>query len=163
MRKFDSILVANRGEIAVRVMRSAQALGYRAVAVFSEADAGAPHVRMADDAVLLGPATAAQSYLDIARIVAAAKESGAQAVHPGYGFLAENADFARACGDNGLTFIGPGVEAIELMGNKAEAKRRMIAAGVACVPGYEGEEQSDQAMAEAAEGIDYPLMVKAAA
>ena len=163
MRKFASILVANRGEIAVRVIRSAQALGYRAIAVYSEADAGAPHVQMADDAVLIGPAPVAQSYLDIERILAAAKDSGAQAVHPGYGFLAENADFATACKKAGLVFIGPGAEAIELMGNKAAAKRRMIDAEVPCVPGYEGEEQSDDAMVKAAEGIGYPLMVKAAA
>ena len=163
MRKFDSILVANRGEIAVRVMRTARALGYRAIAVYSEADARAPHVQMADDAVLIGPAPVGQSYLDMDRILRAANESGAQAIHPGYGFLAENAAFARACEAQGLTFIGPGADAVALMGNKAEAKRRMIEAGVRCVPGYLGADQSDAALIHAAEEIGYPLMVKAAA
>ncbi|MDP6342768.1 MAG: acetyl-CoA carboxylase biotin carboxylase subunit, partial [Alphaproteobacteria bacterium] len=163
MRTFNSILIANRGEIAVRVIRTAQALGYRAIAVYSEADARAPHVRMADDAVLIGPAPVADSYLDMDRILQAARETGAEAIHPGYGFLAENAQFARACAEAGLVFIGPGAEAIDLMGNKAEAKRRMIEADVPCVPGYQGEDQSDAAMAKAAEGIGYPLMVKAAA
>jgi geranyl-CoA carboxylase alpha subunit len=163
MRKFDCILVANRGEIALRVMRTARDLGYRTVAVRSDADAGMPHVRFADDAVAIGPAPVSESYLNIERVISAAKESGAQAVHPGYGFLAENADFARACRDAGLVFIGPGIEAIELMGNKAAAKRRMIDAGVPCVPGYEGVEQSDDAMTAAADKIGFPLMVKAAA
>ncbi len=163
VRKFDSILVANRGEIAVRVMRTAQSLGYRAIAVYSEADANAPHVKMADDAALLGPPPVAESYLNMERILQAAKETGAGAVHPGYGFLAENAEFAAKCEAAGLVFIGPGAEAIELMGNKAAAKRRMIQADVPCVPGYEGEDQSDTAMTEAAGNIGFPLMVKAAA
>jgi geranyl-CoA carboxylase alpha subunit len=163
MRTFESILVANRGEIAVRIMRTAQSLGYRTIAVYSEADGEAPHVRMADDAVLIGPAPVAQSYLDMERILKAAKDGGAQAIHPGYGFLAENAAFATACNDAGLVFIGPSAEAIELMGNKAAAKRRMIAADVPCVPGYEGEDQSDGAMIAAANEIGFPLMVKAAA
>ncbi len=163
MRKFDSILVANRGEIAVRVMRSAQALGYRAIAVYSEADAQAPHVQMADDAVLIGPAPVGESYLDMDRILNAVKDSGAQAVHPGYGFMSENAAFAEACEKAGLVFIGPTADAINLMGNKAEAKRRMIEADVPCVPGYEGEDQSDAAMLKAAGEIGFPLMVKAAA
>ncbi|MDP6351848.1 MAG: acetyl-CoA carboxylase biotin carboxylase subunit [Alphaproteobacteria bacterium] len=163
MRIFDSILVANRGEIAVRVMRTAKALGYRAIAVYSEADAGAPHVRIADDAVMIGPAPVGESYLAMDRILTAAKESGARAIHPGYGFLAENADFARASDKAGLIFIGPDADVIALMGNKAEAKRRMIDAGVPCIPGYEGEDQSDQAMVKAAKKIGYPLMVKAAA
>lgn len=162
MRKFDSILVANRGEIAVRVMRTAQALGYRAIAVYSEADAKAPHVRMADDAVLIGPAPVGESYLDMDRILKAVKDSGAQAVHPGYGFMSENAAFAEACDKAGLVFIGPTSDAINLMGNKAEAKRRMIEADVPCVPGYEGEDQSDAAMMKAAGKIGFPLMVKAA-
>ncbi|MBT5194033.1 MAG: acetyl-CoA carboxylase biotin carboxylase subunit [Rhodospirillaceae bacterium] len=163
MRTFESILVANRGEIAVRVMSTAQSLGYRAIAVYSEADAQAPHVQMADDAVLIGPAPVGESYLDMARILKAAKASGAQAIHPGYGFLAENASFAQACEDAGLVFIGPGVEAIDLMGNKAAAKRRMIDADVPCVPGYEGDDQSDEAMIRKANNIGFPLMVKAAA
>ncbi len=163
MRKFKSILVANRGEIAVRVMRTAQSLGYRTIAVYSEADAEAPHVEMADDAVLIGPAPVSESYLDMAKILDAAKSSGANAIHPGYGFLAENAEFARACEKAGLVFIGPKPDAIHLMGNKAEAKRRMIGSGVPCVPGYEGEDQSVGAMTEAAKDIGFPLMVKAAA
>ncbi|MCP5367720.1 MAG: acetyl-CoA carboxylase biotin carboxylase subunit [Hyphomicrobiales bacterium] len=163
MTPFDTILVANRGEIALRILRTARALGLRTVAVHSAADATAPHVRLADRAVAIGPAPAAESYLDGARIIAAAQAAGAQAVHPGYGFLAENADFARACAEAGLTFIGPGPEAIALMGNKAEAKRRMVAAGVPCVPGYEGADQSDAALAAAAREIGFPVMVKAAA
>jgi geranyl-CoA carboxylase alpha subunit len=163
MRTFNNILVANRGEIAVRVMRTAAALGYRTTAVYSEADAGAPHVAMADEAVLIGPPPVSDSYLSIERILKAAKAAGADAVHPGYGFLAENANFARACADAGLVFIGPDADAIEVMGNKAEAKRRMIAANVPCVPGYEGRDQADETFIAAAQDIGYPLMVKAAA
>lgn len=163
MKRFNSILIANRGEIAARIIRTAGGLGFRTIAVYSQADAEAPHVKAADDAVLLGPAPVAQSYMDVARILAAAQESGAEAVHPGYGFLSENADFARACVDAGLVFIGPPADAIELMGNKAAAKRRMIEAGVPCVPGYEGEDQSESAFLSAAAEIGYPVMVKAAA
>jgi len=163
MSRFDSILVANRGEIAVRVIRSVQALGYRALAVYSEADANAPHVRMADDATCIGPAPVAESYLSIDRILAAARELGAGAIHPGYGFLSESAAFAEACEAAGLVFIGPTPEAIRLMGNKAEAKRRMIEAGVPCVPGYEGADQSPAAFLAAAHEIGFPIMVKAAA
>jgi geranyl-CoA carboxylase alpha subunit len=163
MKKFDSILVANRGEIAVRIMRTARALGYRSIAVYSEADAGAPHVQMADDAFLLGPSPALQSYLNVERILTAAAATGAQAIHPGYGFLSENAAFARAVETAGLVFIGPSPESVELMGNKAAAKRRMLEANVPCVPGYEGMDQSDAALTAAAKRIGYPLMVKAAA
>ncbi len=163
MAKFNSILVANRGEIAVRIIRTARALGYRTIAVFSDADRAAPHVRLADDAVRIGPAPAGDSYLVGEKIIAAAKASGAGAIHPGYGFLSENADFAEACAKAGLVFIGPSPEAIAAMGNKAEAKRRMIAAGVPCVPGYEGEDQSDSTFAAEAARIGYPVMVKAAA
>ena len=163
MRSFSKILIANRGEIAVRVIRSARALGYRTVAVYSEADAGAPHVALADEAVLIGPAPVASSYLDPARLIKAAAATGADAVHPGYGFLSENAGFARACAEAGLVFIGPSAEAIQLMGNKAEAKRRMIEAGVPCVPGYEGRDQADAAFVKAADEIGFPVMVKAAA
>jgi geranyl-CoA carboxylase alpha subunit len=163
MSRIRSVLVANRGEIAVRVMRTASALGYRTIAVYSAADAGAPHVRLADDAVLIGPAPVVESYLDPQRILDAAAASGADAIHPGYGFLSENAAFARAVTEAGLVFIGPGADAIELMGNKAAAKRRMQQAGVPCVPGYEGEDQSDAALTAAAATIGYPLMVKAAA
>jgi len=163
MPVFDTILVANRGEIACRVIRSAAALGYRTVAVYSAADAGARHVQLADRAVAIGPAEARDSYLNIAAVVAAARRSGAQAVHPGYGFLSENAAFAEACAAAGLVFIGPPAAAIAAMGNKAAAKRRMIDAGVPCVPGYQGADQSDAALLHAAETIGLPVMVKAAA
>ncbi len=160
---FDTVLVANRGEIAVRVLRTASAHGYRTVAVHSDADAGAPHVLAADDAVLLGPAPARESYLDIDGVIAAARASGAQAIHPGYGFLSENADFAAACVDAGIVFIGPTPEAIRLMGDKAAAKRRMGEAGVPLLPGYQGEEQSDDRLVTEAAKVGFPLMVKAAA
>ncbi len=163
MDRFSSILIANRGEIACRVIRTAHALGYRTIAVYSEADANAPHVKAADEAVCIGPAPVGESYLLGHAILQVAKETGAGAIHPGYGFLSENTGFAAACAKAGITFIGPSAEAITLMGNKAEAKRGMIKAGVPCVPGYEGEDQSDAAMITAAKGIGYPLMVKAAA
>jgi len=163
MRTFNSILVANRGEIAVRVMRSAQSLGYRAIAVYSEADAEAPHVKMADDAILIGAAPVGESYLDMSKIITAAKKTGAEAIHPGYGFLSENAEFARKCEQENIVFIGPSADSIDLMGNKAAAKRRMIEAQVPCVPGYEGDDQSDEAMLREGNAIGFPLMVKAAA
>jgi len=162
-RAFTSILVANRGEIACRVLRTARNLGYRAIAVYSEADRHAPHVALADDATLIGPGPAGQSYLDIRCILDAAARTGAEAIHPGYGFLSENAAFGRACREAGLIFIGPPAEAIELMGNKAAAKRRMREAGVPCVPGYEGPDQDDRSLTAAAKHIGMPLMVKAAA
>ena len=160
---FNKVLVANRGEIAVRVLKSAKALGLNTVAVYSEADANAPHVSLADDAVYIGPAPVSDSYLCQDKTIAAAKTKGADAVHPGYGFLSENADFAAACKAAGLVFIGPEPDAIELMGDKAKAKRRMIAAGVPCVPGYEGEDQSNERLLSEAEQIGFPIMVKAAA
>lgn len=163
MSKFTSVLVANRGEIACRVIRTAKAQGYRTIAVYSEADAMAPHVQMADEAVYIGPSPVNESYLVQENILKAASSSGAQAIHPGYGFLSENADFAAACEAAGLIFIGPSPDAIHLMGNKAEAKRRMIEAGVPCVPGYEGEDQSDATLLLEAKNIALPLMVKAAA
>lgn len=163
MRKFNSVLIANRGEIACRVIRSARDAGYRTIAVYSEADHGAPHMALADDAVCIGPGPVNESYLVIDNILQAAAQSGAQAIHPGYGFLSENADFARACEAAGLVFIGPSADAIHLMGNKAEAKRRMQAAGVPCVPGYEGEDQSNDTLASRGADIGLPLMVKAAA
>ena len=160
---FRKILVANRGEIACRVMRTARTLGYRTVAVYSDADAGAPHVFMADEAVRIGPALAAESYLKVDAILDAARRTGAQAVHPGYGFLSENAGFARACIEAGLVFIGPPPEAIAAMGDKAGAKRRMAAAGVPTVPGYLGKDQSDGTLATEAQKLGYPLLVKAVA
>ncbi|MBX3591834.1 MAG: acetyl-CoA carboxylase biotin carboxylase subunit [Burkholderiaceae bacterium] len=158
---FSKILVANRGEIALRVMRSARALGYGTVAVYSTADAGSPHVREADQAVCIGEPAALSSYLRISALIEAARRTAADAVHPGYGFLAENADFANACIDAGLVFIGPSPGAIEAMGNKAGAKRLMAAAGVPCIPGYQGEDQSDSRLAEEAGRLGYPLMIKA--
>jgi geranyl-CoA carboxylase alpha subunit len=160
---FAKVLIANRGEIACRVMRSARALGYRTVAVYSEADRDMPHVADADQAVPIGPAPAAESYLAIDKIIAAARRAGADAIHPGYGFLSENGAFADACAAANITFIGPPPDAIRLMGNKATAKRRMIAAGVPCVPGYQDEDQSDKALTAAAAAIGFPVMVKAAA
>ncbi|MEO0435662.1 MAG: acetyl-CoA carboxylase biotin carboxylase subunit [Pseudomonadota bacterium] len=160
---FNSILVANRGEIAVRVIRSAKAAGYRTIAVYSEADRYAPHVELADEALLLGPAPVKDSYLNAERIIAAAKRSDAQAIHPGYGFLSENAAFAKACAGAGIVFIGPSPEAIDLMGNKAAAKRHMLAASVPCVPGYQGSAQDNDSLLSAAQAIGAPIMVKAAA
>ncbi len=159
----NSILIANRGEIACRIIRTVKALGLRAVAVYSEADAEAPHVRLADDAVLIGPPPVAESYLRVDKILAAAKSAGADAIHPGYGFLSENAAFAAACAEAGLIFIGPTPDAIDLMGDKAKAKRRMIDAGVPCIPGYQGVEQDDATLINEAAAIGFPLMVKAAA
>ncbi|MFE2627029.1 biotin carboxylase N-terminal domain-containing protein, partial [Streptomyces sp. NPDC059374] len=144
---FDTVLVANRGEIAVRVVRTLRALGVRSVAVFSDADADARHVREADTAVRIGPAPAAESYLSVERLLEAAARTGAQAVHPGYGFLAENAGFARACADAGLTFIGPPADAISLMGDKIRAKETVKAAGVPVVPGSSGSGLTDAELA----------------
>ena len=160
---FNTILIANRGEIACRVIRTARELGYKTVAVYSDADAGAVHVKMANQAVHIGPSPVGESYLVADKIIDAAKASGAQAIHPGYGFLSENADFAKACKKAGLVFIGPPPDAIELMGDKAKAKRRMIKAGVPCVPGFQGEKQDDKTLLAEAKKIGLPLMVKAAA
>ncbi len=160
---FSKILIANRGEIACRIIDSAQLAGYRTVAVFSRADAGARHVQLADQAVEIGPAPVAESYLKADAIIAAAKKSGADAIHPGYGFLAENDLFAKACTDANITFIGPPTEAIRLMGNKRLSKIRMREAGVPCVPGYDEEYQSNARLIAEAEKIGCPVMVKAAA
>jgi geranyl-CoA carboxylase alpha subunit len=160
---FRKILVANRGEIALRIMRTARRLGYGVIAVYSDADRESLHVCEADEAVRIGEALPAQSYLNVGAIIAAAKASGADAVHPGYGFLAENEDFAQACRDAGLVFIGPSPEAIKAMGNKAGAKEIMLAAGVPCVPGYQGADQSDAVMLAEARKIGFPVMIKAVA
>jgi acetyl-CoA carboxylase biotin carboxylase subunit len=160
---FEKILIANRGEIACRVMRTAHRLGYRTVAVYSDADAGAPHVALADEAVCIGAAPAAASYLNVEALLDAARRTGADAVHPGYGFLSERADFAEACAAAGLVFIGPPAAAIRAMGDKALAKRRMVAAGVPCAPGYLGDEQSDERLAAEAAALGLPLLVKAVA
>jgi geranyl-CoA carboxylase alpha subunit len=160
---FHKILIANRGEIARRIMRTARRLGYGVVAVYSDADRESLHVREADEAVRIGEALPAQSYLRIEAIIDAAKASGADAVHPGYGFLAENEEFAQACRDAGLVFIGPSPDAIKAMGNKARAKAIMQGAGVPCVPGYEGADQSDATMFAEAGKIGFPVMIKAVA
>lgn len=160
---FSKILVANRGEIACRVIHTARTLGYRTVAVYSDADVDAPHVRQADEAVRIGAAPVADSYLNSAALLDAARRAGAQAVHPGYGFLSENADFARACVDAGLVFIGPPADAIAAMGDKAGAKQRMIAAGVPTAPAYLGADQSDERFCAEAEKLGFPLLVKAVA
>ena len=163
MKRFNSILIANRGEIACRVIKTAKQLGYRTIAVYSDADAGAPHVQLADDAVRIGPGPVGESYLLAENILAAATTSGAESIHPGYGFLSENSAFAEAVESAGFVFIGPTREAIDVMGNKAESKRRMIEAGVPCVPGYEGHDQTDEALLAEGNKIALPLMVKAAA
>ncbi|MGX1910426.1 acetyl/propionyl/methylcrotonyl-CoA carboxylase subunit alpha [Streptomyces phaeochromogenes] len=160
---FDTVLVANRGEIAVRVIRTLRSLGVRSVAVFSDADADARHVREADTAVRIGPAPAAESYLSAERLLEAAARTGAQAVHPGYGFLAENADFARACADAGLVFIGPPADAISLMGDKIRAKETVKAAGVPVVPGSSGSGLTDAELADAAREIGMPVLLKPSA
>ncbi|AVR89825.1 acetyl/propionyl/methylcrotonyl-CoA carboxylase subunit alpha [Thauera aromatica] len=160
---FDKILIANRGEIACRVIRSARRLGIRTVAVYSDADADARHVRLADEALRIGPAPARDSYLVIERILAAARRSGAQAIHPGYGFLSENADFSEACARAGVVFIGPPAAAIRAMGSKAEAKRRMEAAGVPVTPGYHGDDQSPGGLRAQADALGYPVLIKAVA
>ncbi|MFF7237295.1 acetyl-CoA carboxylase biotin carboxylase subunit [Streptomyces collinus] len=160
---FDTVLVANRGEIAVRVIRTLRSLGVRSVAVFSDADADARHVREADTAVRIGPAPASESYLSVERLLEAAARSGAQAVHPGYGFLAENAGFARACEEAGLVFIGPPADAIALMGDKIRAKETVQAAGVPVVPGSSGSGLTDAELASAAREIGMPVLLKPSA
>ena len=162
-RRFSSVLVANRGEIACRVIRAARAEGLRTIAVFSDADAEALHVRLADASVRLGASAPAQSYLSIGALVDAAKATGAGSVHPGYGFLAESADFAEACARADLVFVGPPPAAIRAMGDKSAAKAAMAAAGVPCAPGYHGDDQSPARFAEEASRIGYPVMVKASA
>ncbi|MCW7946942.1 acetyl-COA carboxylase [Streptomyces hygroscopicus] len=160
---FETVLVANRGEIAVRVIRTLRSMGVRSVAVFSDADADARHVREADTAVRIGPAPAAESYLSVEQILRAAARTGAQAVHPGYGFLAENAAFARACTQAGLVFIGPPADAISLMGDKIRAKETVKAAGVPVVPGSSGSGLTDAELADAARGIGMPVLLKPSA
>ncbi|CAI3132486.1 Acetyl-/propionyl-coenzyme A carboxylase alpha chain [Acinetobacter calcoaceticus] len=161
--KFSKVLVANRGEIAVRVIQTAKAMGYQTVAVYSDADRDARHVQEADEAVYIGASKVSESYLSITKIIEACKKTGADAVHPGYGFLSENTDFAQACIDNQIIFIGPTASAIELMGSKRLSKIAMIEAGVPCVPGYEGDRQDLEYLATQAEQIGFPIMVKASA
>ncbi|WP_295956973.1 acetyl/propionyl/methylcrotonyl-CoA carboxylase subunit alpha [Rhodoferax sp.] len=160
---FNKILIANRGEIACRVIKTARRMGIRTVAVYSEADANARHVRLADEAVCIGPAAARESYLVAGKILAAALQTGAQAVHPGYGFLSENADFADACAQAGVVFIGPPASAIRAMGSKSAAKTLMEKAGVPLTPGYHGDNQDPGFLAAQAEKIGYPVLIKASA
>ncbi len=157
---FESVLIANRGEIACRVMRTAKRLGVRTIAVYSDADRDALHVELADEAYLLGPPPAAESYLNANKLLQIAKAAGAQAIHPGYGFLAENAGFSEACAKAGIVFIGPPPDAIRAMGSKSAALELMSKAGVPVLPGYRGKDQSDEALTKAANGIGFPLMVK---
>jgi 3-methylcrotonyl-CoA carboxylase alpha subunit len=162
-RRFRSLLIANRGEIACRVIRTAKAMGLRTVAVYSEADRDAMHVAMADEAILLGPARARDSYLNIERVIEAVRISGAEAVHPGYGFLSESAEFAQACADAGLVFVGPTAGMIKVMGSKSGSKMLMEQAGVPLVPGYHGEAQDEATLANAADKIGFPVLIKASA
>ncbi|WP_424830406.1 acetyl/propionyl/methylcrotonyl-CoA carboxylase subunit alpha [Ruegeria sp.] len=160
---FDSLLIANRGEIACRIIKTARRIGLRTVAVYSDADKGALHVQMADQAVHIGPAAAAESYLRTDRILEAAHKTGAQAIHPGYGFLSEQPDLVHGCAEAGIVWIGPHLQAMTSMGSKIEAKRIAQQAGVPCVPGYSGSDQSDSALINAAHEIGLPVMVKASA
>jgi acetyl-CoA carboxylase biotin carboxylase subunit len=160
---FSKILIANRGEVALRVIRSCKEMGIASVAVYSEADKDCLHARMADEAICIGPAPSRMSYLNMPNIISAALMSGAEAVHPGYGFLAENAQFAKACAASGLTFIGPSPEAIERMGDKSEARSTMAAAGVPVVPGSDGTVASEKEALQFAERVGYPVLIKASA
>ena len=160
---FSKILIANRGEIACRVIKTAHKLGIATVAVYSDADADALHVTMADEAIYLGPSPSRESYLVAEKVIEAAKQTGAQAIHPGYGFLSENAEFCRLCKDNDITFIGPPVNAIEAMGSKSAAKTIMEKAQVPLVPGYHGDDQSEQVLKKAADDMGYPVLLKATA
>ncbi len=157
---FKSVLIANRGEIACRIARTAKRLGLRTIAVYSDADANALHVRLCDEAHAIGPAPAADSYLAIDRLIAAARAAGADCVHPGYGFLAENADFAQVCRDAGLIFIGPPPGAIRAMGLKDRAKALMEKAGVPVVPGYQGDIQEPNFLKRKAYELGYPVLIK---
>ncbi|MDR5899871.1 acetyl/propionyl/methylcrotonyl-CoA carboxylase subunit alpha [Halomonas vilamensis] len=163
MNKFDTLLIANRGEIACRVMRTARRMGLKTVAVYSDADANARHVREADEAVRLGPASARESYLNVDAVIEAAKRTGSGAIHPGYGFLSENGAFVKALDQAGITFVGPPSSAIAAMGDKSSAKARMHNAGVPLVPGYHGDEQGDDLLRAEADKIGYPVMLKASA
>ena len=160
---FTKILIANRGEIACRVIATAQKMGIQTVAVYSEADKEARHVQLADEAVLIGPAASRESYLVADKIIAAAKATGAQAIHPGYGFLSENAEFSKRCEDEGIAFIGPRHFSIAAMGDKIESKKLAGAAGVNCIPGVNDALETPEKAVEIAKGIGYPVMIKASA
>ena len=160
---FNSVLIANRGEIACRIARTAKRLGMRTIAVYSAADAHALHRRLCDEAYFIGPAEPRESYLSIERLIDAAKKSGAECVHPGYGFLSESGDFAEACEQAGLVFVGPPAAAIRAMGLKDRAKALMEKAGVPIVPGYHGERQDADFLKQRASEIGYPVLIKPAA
>ena len=160
---FNKILIANRGEIACRVLKTAKRLGIQTVGVYSDADSSAPHIQLADEAIHIGPPAAAQSYLVIDKIIEAAKRTGAQAIHPGYGFLSENAEFAERCESEKLVFIGPTAQTIKQMGSKAAAKDLMEQAGVPLSPGYQGSDQSLDVFMREAKNIGYPVLLKAVA
>ena len=162
-RVFSKVLIANRGEIACRIMRTCRRLGIRTVAVYSDADAGALHVRTADEAVHIGGSPARESYLSVGKIISAAEQTGVEAIHPGYGFLSENEEFAEACDAAGIKFIGPPASAIRAMGSKSAAKALMQKAGVPLTPGYHGSEQAAAFLAEQAASIGYPVLIKASA
>jgi acetyl-CoA carboxylase biotin carboxylase subunit len=159
---FDKILIANRGEIALRIQRACRELGIKTVVVYSTADKEAKYVKLADEAVCIGPPPSPLSYLNMPAIISAAEVTDAEAIHPGYGFLSENADFAERVEKSGFAFIGPKAESIRLMGDKVSAKRAMIKAGVPCVPGSEGALQTEEEAFAAAELIGYPVLIKAA-
>jgi geranyl-CoA carboxylase alpha subunit len=163
VKPLNRLLIANRGEIAVRIARTARRMGIATIAVCSDADRDSPHVAACDEVVPIGGRLPSESYLDTGRIIAAARATGAQAVHPGYGFLSENAAFATAVDAAGLIFVGPPATAIEAMGDKARARRRMAAAGIPVVPGYDGDAQDEDVLVAAAARIGFPVMVKAAA
>ncbi|MGJ0388125.1 biotin carboxylase N-terminal domain-containing protein [Microbacterium sp. CGR1] len=160
---FDTVLVANRGEIARRIIRTLRDLGIRSIAVYSDADTDAPHVREADEAVRIGAAPAAESYLDIDAVVGAARAAGAQAIHPGYGFLSESVGLAEACAESGIVFIGPSVDALQIMGDKAKARDHVVRSGVPVVPGFDARGLSDAEIAEEATAVGFPLLVKPSA
>lgn len=161
--KFDSVLIANRGEIACRIIKTANKLGYRTIAIYTDADKKSPHVALADEAINIGLGPVNASYLDINKIIDVAKQTNAQSIHPGYGFLSENSNFAKAVELAGLTFIGPKSEAIALMGSKSVSKKKMLEAKVPCIPGYQGDDQSDNTLLKSAKKIGFPLMIKASA
>src|SRR5476651_1554157 len=161
--RISSVLVANRGEIACRIIETLRVLGIRSIAVYSDADAGARHVGMADTAVRIGPAAAALSYLSIPALIAAANDTGAAAIHPGYGFLSENAEFAAACADAGIVFVGPPIGAIDIMGDKIRAKQHVAERGVPIIAGVGAAGMTDADLIAAAKGIGYPLLIKPSA
>ena len=160
---FTTVLIANRGEIALRVIRTCRRLGIRIVAVYSDADAHAAHVKAADTAVHLGPAAASESYLRIDKVIAAAQATGAEAIHPGYGFLSENAEFSAACAEAGIVFLGPGADAIRTMGDKITAKQAVSSRGVPLVPGTKDAAMSDESLIAASEDIGFPVLIKPSA